>query len=217
MLKEKTLSILGDSISTYKGISNDASIESTLLYNPYFYKDPFPLEKTYWKLLISSLELKLCVNNSWSGGNLSGQENPDSGVNRANHLSQNNGCSPNLIIVFMGINDLGRGVPAPRFAEDYQKTLTTIKSRYPNASVCCVNLPDRDPSVKKQTELFNDIIQEAVNNMGGSFFVADLFNSPLNNDTYYRNTLDGLHPDEDGMRMIAEVLKGSIERNDRSE
>lgn len=27
------------------------------------------------------------------------------------------------------------------------------------------------------------------------------------------NTLDGLHPDEDGMRMIAEVIINAIEQN----
>ena len=28
---------------------------------------------------------------------------------------------------------------------------------------------------------------------------------------YYMNTLDGLHPDEDGMRIIAEVVIEAIE------
>ena len=45
---------------------------------------------------------------------------------------------------------------------------------------------------------------------GKNFFVADLFHSRLNNDYFYMNTFDGLHPDEDGMRLIAEVIEESI-------
>ena len=213
MFKGKKLSILGDSISTYKGVSDDASANSTLLYNPYYYRDPLPLEKTYWKLVMTSLGLTLCVNNSWSGGNLSGKDNPDSGVNRANNLSRDDGTEPDIVIVFMGINDLGRRVDIDVFASDYERTLMIIKERYPKAMVCCVNLPDRDVLMKKQTEAFNDRIASAVKAAGEMFFVADLFHSRLNNDCYYMNTLDGLHPDEDGMRMIAEVVEASIKQN----
>ena len=213
MLNGKRLSILGDSISTYKGVSNDASLNSTIGNNPFFYKEPFPLEKTYWKRVMDSLGLILCVNNSWSGGNLSGIEDASSGVNRAGALSSNREDKPDIIIVFMGINDLGRGVDVGLFASDYKRALEIIKNRYPTAKVCCVNLPDRHISIKRHTELFNTAIENAVRAMGDGFFVADLFASALNNDNYYMNTLDGLHPDEDGMRIIAEVVEAAILAN----
>lgn len=213
MLKKKYLSILGDSISTYKGVSNDASVNSTLIYNPYYYREPMPSEKTYWHIVIDRFGLTLCVNNSWSGGNLSGRDNPDSGVNRAEHLSRDDGTSPDIIIVFMGINDLGRRVDKEVFARDYLKTLMTVKERHPNARVCCVNIPDRDVAVKERTETFNSAIEDAVASAGENFFIADLFHSRLNNDCYYMNTLDGLHPDEDGMRMIADIVTEAIEKH----
>lgn len=213
MLIGKKLSILGDSISTYKGVSDDASANSTLIYNPYYYREPLPLDKTYWKLVMEHFGLDLCLNNSWSGGNLSGRDNPDSGVNRANNLARDDGTVPDVVIVFMGINDLGRGVNLDTFSADYEKTLMSIKHRHPNALVCCVNLPDRDIVMKKRTELFNATIDAAVKTAGDNFFVADLFHSRLNNDCYYMNTLDGLHPDEDGMRMIAEVVIDAIKQN----
>ncbi len=216
MLTGKKLSILGDSISTYKGVSNDTSANSTLLYNPCHYIRQIPLEKTYWYLLMKSLGLTLCVNNSWSGGTLSGAGDPDSGVNRAKHLSRDDGTDPDVIILFMGLNDLGRRVDTSVFARDYQSTLRTIKGKYPNTLVCCVNLPDREPVMKQRTESFNHIIEDAVKVAGERFFVADLFHSRLNNDFYYDNTLDGLHPDEDGMRMIAEVIEKAIREHDKS-
>ena len=206
MLKGKRISILGDSISTYKGVSDDSSVNAGIFANPYFYKEPFPVDKTYWKRIIDSLGMTLCVNNSWSGGNLSGADDSDSGMNRASNLARDGGEIPDYIIVFMGLNDLGRGVPTSVFAADYRKTLEIITQNYPRATVCCVNLPDREIYFKQRAEEFNGAINEAVTAMGDNFFVADLFGSRLNNDFYYMNTLDGLHPDEDGMAIIAEVV-----------
>ena len=210
MFKGKRLSILGDSVSTYKGISNDQSAHPTLWNNPWFYCGEFLPEKTYWMRLIKELGFELCVNNSWSGGNLSGQEDLNAGVNRVSYLARGDGSVPDFIIVFMGLNDLGRNVNVDTFATDYEKTLEKIKELYPEATTCCVNLPDRDAYFRSRTELFNGAIVKAVKNAGDSFFVADLFNSRLNNDFYYMNTVDGLHPDEDGMKIIAEVIKKAI-------
>lgn len=103
------------------------------------------------------------------------------------------------------------------FSADYEYTLMTIREKYPDAFVCCVNLPDRDIVMKKQTELFNAAINSAAETAGANFFVADLFHSRLNNDFYYLNTVDGFHPDEDGMRMIAEVIEEAIKSNCQGE
>ena len=215
MLTGKTLSILGDSVSTYRGVSDDASANSMLFYNPYYYDDPFPQERTYWARLMERLGLTLCVNNSWSGGNLSGVDNPDSGVNRANHLSRDDGTKPDLTIIFMGLNDLGRRVDPAVFAADYERTLMTVTNKYPHAHVCCVNLPDREPVLKARTEQFNAAIQAAAKAAGEQVFVADLFHSELNNENYYENTTDGLHPSENGMRIIADVVEAAIREHYR--
>lgn len=213
MFKGKRLSILGDSISTYRGVSNNGEDNLTIQHNPSFYAEPFPLEGTYWMRLIDELGMTLCVNNSWSGGNLSGMDNPDSGVNRAKHLSKDSGENPDAVIVFMGINDFGRNVPVDVFSRDYDQTLMTIGVKYPDAIVCCVNIPDRYADLKEKTECFNREISKAVEKAGENFFVADLFGSRLNNDFYYMNTVDGLHPDEDGARIIYEVVLDAFKKH----
>lgn len=210
MFNKKYLSILGDSISTYQGVSNDASANATIGSNPYFYRSSFPMEKLYWKSIMNTFSLKLCVNNSWSGGNLSGLHDPSAGVNRVQHLANEEGISPDLIILFMGMNDLGRHVDIDVFRADYQSTLQIMKETYPQADVCCVNLPNREAAVTIRTGAFNQAIADAVNACGDRYFIADLFHSPLKNDDYYMNTVDGLHPDEDGMRMIAQVIEAAI-------
>ena len=211
-LKGKYLSVLGDSISTYKGVSNDTTANSTLGANPYYYQGEFPLEKTYLARILKTFDMRLCVNNSWSGGNLSGVEDFSSGVNRAEQLSRDNGTSPDLIIIFMGINDLGRGIDISVFSADYEKTLNKIKANYPEAKVCCVNLPDRG-YLKKRTEAFNNAIGTAVVKAGSKFFVADLFHSQLKGDLYYDHTVDGLHPSESGMEIIAGTIEKAIKSN----
>jgi lysophospholipase L1-like esterase len=213
MLKGKRLSILGDSISTYLGVSNNAEVRAESRHYPYHYRPPFPIEKTYWHRVCADFGLTLCVNNSYSGGNLSGKDDPTSGVNRANELADTQKNNPDLIILFMGINDLGRGIATEVFSEDYSKTLDTLKKLYPEARILCVNIPDREPYFKKRAEAFNKAIEYGVTLHGEGCFIADLFNSRLNNDFYYNNTLDGLHPDEDGMRIIAEVIIKAIEEN----
>ena len=213
MLKCKRISILGDSISTYRGVSNNGAARAETAHYPYRYAPPFPVEKTYWHRVCESLELTLCVNNSYSGGNLCGRDDPDSGVCRAAALSQDNGDMPDIIIVFMGINDLGRGVDAETFAADYALTLDTVGHLYPTAYVCCINLPDRDPFLHTRAERFNLAIERAVALAGKRFFVADLFRSRLRDDFYYMNTTDGLHPDEDGMAIIAQVITDKIKES----
>lgn len=208
-LKGKYLSILGDSISTYKGVSNSIESNATIGANPYFYQEEFPpLDKTYWMRILKTFDMRLCVNNSWSGGNLSGADDFSSGVNRVEHLSRDDGIMPDLILVFMGLNDIGRGVEISVFSADYEKTLNKIKAKYPEAKVCCVNLLDRG-YLKKRIEAFNNAIGTAVVKAGSNFFV-DLYHSKLNNDTYYMNTVDGLHPDEDGMKIIADIIEEAI-------
>ena len=213
MLKGKRLSILGDSISTYEGFSNNRKNNATTYTNKVFYKSQFPPELTYWMRVMTDLGLTLCVNNSYSGGNLSGRDDETSGLNRAKELARDEGATPDLIILFMGLNDLGRNVPIDIFASDYLKTLELLNQHYPSAKICCVNLPDRDPYLKARATLFNKAIESAVNIAGENFFIADLFTSRLNNDFYYDNTVDGLHPDQDGMRLIAEVIEDTIKQN----
>ena len=213
MFKDKYLSILGDSLSTYKGVSDDRNINATLFYNRSYYEKQIPLEKTYWMRLIDRLGLKLCVNNSYSGGTLSVREIEDSGINRVHHLSRDDGTEPDYIIIFMGVNDLGFGVDAEVFAKDYKEVLMTIKEKYPSAKVCCVNLPDRANGKSQRTLAFNRAIYEAVSASGENFFIADFYSSKVNNDVLYDNTLDGLHPDEKGMELIFDLLLDAFVSN----
>ena len=124
-LQGKTISILGDSISTYEGWSNNAtSYNSTIGGNQVYYNGSrsgvTSVDQTYWKQLIDQYGMTLCVNNSSSGsrvigkGNVSKTEDDQGYATRPYNLHDDTVTSnesgeavyPDIITVYMGVNDL---------------------------------------------------------------------------------------------------------------
>ena len=112
----KTLSILGDSISTFSGYSNNTDYNSTIGGNAIWYPTNntnfYNYSYTYWGRLLNDLGMELCVNNSWSGSRVY-----NSAPNRALELDNDNGTAddptddiaPDVIFFYMGINDIRKG------------------------------------------------------------------------------------------------------------
>ena len=109
----KKISILGDSISTYRGISNDGKANSTTSGHAVYYPDNdnsfSSYTETYWGRLMTDLGMGLCVNNSWGGARVMGKYSTnlkDSMTYRATELDRDDGTQPDVIISYMGINDI---------------------------------------------------------------------------------------------------------------
>lgn len=122
--KGKRVSVLGDSISTFDGISNNTSYNMTLTNRgtcqyPRWDDTVSYVTDTYWGRLITELDMELCVDNAWSGTHIYGSsknEYQDSAVVRATELHRDNGTTtrsddvdPDLIILYMGVNDMDGG------------------------------------------------------------------------------------------------------------
>lgn len=113
----KYVSILGDSISTFDGISNNVRINASLGDHNVYYKyntGPYRWEQTYWGRVITETGMKLCVSNAWGSATAygNGWEDRlyrDSAPYRATRLDRDDGTTPDVIIVYMGTNDLRRG------------------------------------------------------------------------------------------------------------
>ena len=107
----KKLSILGDSISTISGISNNTSYNYTIGNNAvYNYKGNasalnnnglYDEKDSYWHRLLTDLGMELCVNNAYSGACVI-----DNAPSRSLQLHNNDGEEPDVILFYMGINDL---------------------------------------------------------------------------------------------------------------
>ena len=136
-LKGKTVSIMGDSVSTFykEGDKNNSYYHGdNEFYYPRYCSAISDSSKTWWMLTINGLGAKLGVNNSLSGSSVSGSTSTaGQSMTRINTLG-NNG-NPDIIICYLGINDNVNGVSHTQFKQAYKTMLNNIIKTYPNAYV----------------------------------------------------------------------------------
>ena len=227
------LSILGDSISTFKGWIP----EGNLVFYPEngAVKD---VAQTWWKIVLDELGLTLCANGSSSGSasfGYSQEADPMYGCSdhRISQLAGAGGEAPDIIIVYMGTNDVlmsaaigdndglqavGEGLVGS-LSDGYTMILDKIKRQYPQAQVyCCTLLPVGDwgtteaqpfvPFVNGQnvtSEAYSERIRLIAGNRG--LPVIDLEKCGITIDNMAEMTADGVHPTAEGMRLIADTVK----------
>ena len=116
----KKISIVGDSISTYSNYSNDKFANATTeKHDLYYPKNDYTFANykyTYWGRTLTDLGMDLCVNNSWSGARTYGGFRTAVDYNdrfpfRANELDRDDGTTPDVILVYLGINDVLNDIP----------------------------------------------------------------------------------------------------------
>lgn len=123
--KGKKLSILGDSISTYGGISNSTSYNTTIGSNAVYYSGSnsyiASAEETWWMQTIDTLGMSLCVNNSWSGSCATDRGSGNSVAYKLNkrcvQLHNDTGSTavnPDIIAIYLGTNDMKNITSAAR-------------------------------------------------------------------------------------------------------
>ena len=216
----KYVSVLGDSISTYQG------------FNPNGYAVYYDQRRnrqnglknvydTWWAKVNQALHAYLCVNNSFSGSRVTGLVFPAATDNRRIHGLKTESRSPNIILIYLGLNDFGFGAELQRrrslgsspwdrtaFEDAYDLLLRKLKKQYPKAVIACATLmrtTKREHSgwVFPETfavyplESYNEIIREAA--LRNRCLLADLSATGRRYET-----LDGFHPTANGHRTIAE-------------
>lgn len=230
-----SISILGDSISTFQG------------YNPEGYHVFFPeygevkeLGDTWWQIVAQDLELTLYVNGSSSGatvaGDSTGTEDPQCACNelRTNALAGPEGDCPDRIIVYLGTNDLLQGVPLgdndgtamviegeiTTFSDAYTLMLDKLQANYPSARIyCCTMLQVGDYGTQTPyVEFVNGeqltaadygkVIARIAGNRG--LAVIDLYNCGVTIENLQEMSSDGVHPTAAGMRRIATAVEAVL-------
>lgn len=231
----RTVSFLGDSITTFRG------------HNPEGYAVFFPdygevkaVEDTWWQRVVDDLELTLYVNGSSSGtvvsGDSTGTEDPRYACNelRTGALAGPQGVCPDIIIVYLGTNDLLEGVfPATNdgtvpveegmvttFSDAYTLMIDKLQSKYSSAEIyCCTLLPVGEYGMKTPYVDFvgvdgltaadySNVIKQIAENKG--LFVIDLQDCGVTIDNLAEMSSDGVHPTTAGMACIAEAVKKAI-------
>ena len=121
-LAGKIISILGDSISTFYqdgSPMNSYYGQVGRFYYPTYCQDVRTVDKTWWGQLINNTNMILGVNNSWSGSTAVGtDESAGCSDARINTLIQNG--NPDIVILYLGTNDLCSGFSVESFIAAYE-------------------------------------------------------------------------------------------------
>lgn len=113
-LEDKTISIQGDSISTFAGTITDGNAT----YYSASHKFVNSIDATWWGLLINECRMRLIRNDAWSGSRISGTgDNAMCSVARCSNIKHNNSTvdtyqygAPEIIVVMAGTNDVSGNV-----------------------------------------------------------------------------------------------------------
>lgn len=217
ILSGKGISILGDSISTYQGWSNNTSYNSTIGSNAVYYtgsRDNFTtVNETWWMQTINRAGLDLVVNNSWSGDEVTVR-----GIQRAQQLHNNDGREPDIIAVYLGINDFRRAKTVEEFATAYDEMISAMLRTYVNKDVYLFTLVyttnlEKSGINPDDVVKFNEVIADTASKYGCT--LVDLYNGTgINKDNLKSYMGDGnLHPNYLGMDQITTCFMDELLKN----
>ena len=213
------VSVLGDSIGTFAGYAQ--------ANYPVFYTSEknaelglSSVEDTWWIQLIEAQDWRFLKNASYSG-----QKVIESGfgygiAEQQAFLLRTEDADPDIILVYMGVNDFACGIPDHWFPrresnENFHKSLCEmlcrLRNMYPDAQILCGTL--MRTTVKNKSDWvfperfggrpfdkYNLAIREAVEHEHCT--LVDLVATGIRYET-----LDGVHPDQKGHADIAKAWK----------
>ena len=230
-LTGKRVSILGDSITTFRGYIP----EGYTCYYPRSSNDITDVNDTWWMKVINRTGMQLLVNGSWSGSAVCGDsraENSSAGCSnrRLVELMGADGTVPDVILVYMGANDffhpmnLGvwSGQAAHRtdhyildFTEAYELMLQKLQGLYPNTQIYCMTLIEANsgdhPRVNANGNTiadYNRRIREIAAAHG--IPVIDVHECGIPVYELNRYTDDGTHPNREGAEKMAVYVTNAL-------
>ena len=217
-LHGKNISILGDSISTYINWSNNTSYNTTLESNGTTAYDGIRhgvpnVNETWWKQTIDQTGMNLLVDNAKSGAKVS--DSLDRAKQLHSDVGDDNGTNPDIIAIWIGINDVRYGTSATDFAGYYRTMIEGITTKYNDSDVYVFTLiPQKDHqyATDETIQQVNAKIREIANEFGCT--IVDLYNDSginlANSGTYM---YDYLHPNTKGMDIVTNCFKEKLFEN----
>ena len=233
-LAGKKLSIMGDSLSTFEGWIPEG-------YSVFYPQGELSsVEETWWKGLLSDTDMVLCANASSSGstciGDSTSADDPRYGCSdfRIEGLKGVDGVSPDIILVYMGTNDLVEDIPLGRndgrqsveegmitnFSDAYCLILDKLASAYPEAQIFCCGLAQignwgtTQPFVTFVNGLnltsadYNKCIERIAETKGCPYI--NLYDCGIAPENMAGYVMDGIHFTPDGMKLIKECIEAGL-------
>lgn len=199
----KKISILGDSISTYKGYIP----EGYSAFYPYPTADFGDVNQTWWMQVINNLGASLLKNNSWGGSCVAEGTGNSSTTNDSRLKEVLFGTEqPDIIIIFMGSNDCASdSVSLEKFNDSYNKMLEKLIKLCPNAEIYVMTLPESIMYRNKSENhiKYNEVIRNNVKAFNLQLIELENMYGSTGCDSYL---IDSAHPNLAGMNLFANTV-----------
>ena len=216
ILKDKKVSILGDSISTFEGYSNnDIDTNDTIGDNKIYYNGNnyiTDVNDTWWMKTANKIGFEILVNNSWSGDKVI-QRGQKRCLELHDNTGDNAGTNPDIIAVYLGINDFRHNFTSEIFKENYDNMIKNMIHKYSEADIFLFNFVPNNSNKRTIEELeeYNEVVKEIAEKYNCT--LVDLYrNTGIDEISMYSYMGDpsALHPNVKGMQAISDVLIDSL-------
>lgn len=198
------VSFLGDSITTYQGI-----IPTDF---PTYYPagDVDSIDKTWWKIALGLSETNLLMNNSYSGSYVSQGTMYGASMKRLELLAKD-GVDPDVVVIYMGTNDLTHNIQVSRFTNMYKEMIENIKKLYDDVDIFVLTMPSNKyaMSFNEPREKMNKAITDIA--LEYNLFLVDLVEL-INFDNAFEYMYAGAHPNANGMEVIGKEVGKHLSR-----
>jgi lysophospholipase L1-like esterase len=239
-LEDKTISIQGDSISTFAGTITDGNAT----YYSASHKFVNSIDATWWGLLINECRMRLIRNDAWSGSRISGTgNNAMCSVARCSNIKHINSTvdtyqygAPEIIVVMAGTNDVSGNVEmgtadgaVTTYMGAFKTMLANLKLQCRNAKIVVFqlyrgNVLDYANSGGKHQYEYQEAMANLCRRYGVYYIGPEHFDLSFPNLQYYTcdNSLsdyglptytsaDYLHPNMQGMERVYAGVRAYLE------
>lgn len=230
--KGKIVSILGDSISAFKGYIPQA--DGFNLAHQSRYPESFVdgVDDMWWMKVIETLDAKLGVNDSWRGteviNNISGNNGivgvKTSMVSQTRIQNLGGNGTPDIILFYGGTNDIIMGESIGMFnpayarkkadltttqwltvSECYAETILRLRHFYPDAHVIAILPAETTSYTRDRLDIYNNLFIKICEHYNVPY--VDLRESGISTQ---KDMSDGIHPNPSGMQIIADAVLDTI-------
>lgn len=130
---------------------------------------------------------------------------------------------PDLITIWLGVNDIVANVPVSRYASDLNTLLARLRANSPHARIAIANIPDLtllpyfatvdSVALTQQIQSYNAVIASAAQRYGAILVDLTQQNYNLRAHPEYISSNDGLHPTDIGYQQLAKVFYAALQRH----
>lgn len=239
-LEDKTISIQGDSISTFAGTITDGNAT----YYSASHKFVNSIDATWWGLLINECRMRLIRNDAWSGSRISGTgDNAMCSVARCSNIKHINSTvdtyqygAPEIIVVMAGTNDVSGNVEmgtadgaVTTYMGAFKTMLANLKSQCRNAKIVVFqlyrgNVLDYANSGGKHQYEYQEAMANLCRRYGVYYIGPEHFDLSFPNLQYCTcdnslsdygpptyTSVDYLHPNMQGMERVYAGVRAYLE------